>query len=376
MKIAYVYDALYPYIKGGAEKRIWELATRLSDEGHEVHLFTINWWDGSDTIVKNNIHIHGVCLPQEFYYHGRRSINEALYFAFHVLKPLLKHNFDVIDCQQSPYFPCFSSKISSLYTRSHLVITWHEVWGNYWYDYLGAIGVLGKFIEKATARLTQHNIVVSNSTKEHLEGLGLNSQSIEIIYNGIDLQNIRNINPSSDKSDLIFVGRLIKEKGVLTLINAIPDVKKEFPDVKCTIIGDGPEREKLEKQVNSLNLNENISFLGFVEDYNDVLSYMKSSKVFMILSQREGFGIVALEANACGLPVITIKHPRNAICDLIDPYKNGYICASSPRAISDTITVSLRHYRSMRHNCILTASTYDWTDVTRQIGSYYEELIS
>ncbi len=376
MKIAYVYDALYPYIKGGVEKRIWELATRLSDEGHEVHLFAINWWNGSDTIVKSNVYIHGVCLPQEFYCNGRRSIDEALYFAFHVLKPLLRYNFDIIDCQQSPYFPCFSSKISSLYNRSQLVITWHEVWGDYWYDYLGAIGVFGKFVERATARLTQHNIVVSNSTKGYLEGLGLSSQPIEVIPNGIDLQNIRNIKPSSDKSDLIFAGRLIKEKGVLTLIDAIPTVKKEYPNVKCTIIGDGPEREKLEKQVKSLNLDEDILFLGFVEDYNDVLSYMKASKVFTIPSQREGFGIVALEANACGLPVITVKHPRNAICDLIQPQKNGYICAPSPGAISDAIIAGLRHCHSMRYNCISTASTYDWADVARQVEGYYEKLVS
>ena len=186
-----------------------------------------------------------------------------------------------------------------------------------------------KFVERATARLTQHNIVVSNSTQGYLEGLDIAVSPLRL-SNGNRSPIFRNIKPSSDKSDLIFAGRLIKEKGVLTLIDAIPTVKKEYPNVKCTIIGDGPEREKLEKQVKSLNLDEDILFLGFVEDYNDVLSYMKASKVFTIPSQREGFGIVALEANACGLPVITVKHPRNAICDLIQPQKNGYICAPSP----------------------------------------------
>lgn len=375
MKIAYVYDAVYPYIKGGVEKRIWELAIRQSSKGHEVHLFAINWWNGNETIVKDNIYIHGVCVPKEFYVNGRRTINEALSFAFHVLRPLSRYHFDIIDCQQSPYFPCFSSKISSLYNKSHLVITWHEVWGDYWYDYLGAAGFFGKMVERATAHLTQNNVVVSNSTKEYLKNLGLNGESIEIIPNGIDIQNIRNVNPSNDKSDLIFVGRLIKEKGVHTLINAIPAVKEEFPNTKCKIIGDGPEKEKLEKQVKSLDLDNNVLFLGFVEDYKDVLSYMKASKVFAIPSQREGFGIVALEANACGLPVVTINHPRNAICDLIEQKKNGYVCNSSSGAISNAILNGLENCRLMKSDCISTASTYDWDGVVRHVESYYEKIV-
>ena len=49
MKIAFVYDAIYPYVKGGVEKRVWELAVRLSRRGHEVHLFGMKFWDGEDS---------------------------------------------------------------------------------------------------------------------------------------------------------------------------------------------------------------------------------------------------------------------------------------------------------------------------------------
>ncbi len=83
MRIAYIYDAVYPWIKGGAEKRIYEISKRLVDRGHEVHWFGIGWWseDGSKTIDHDGIILHGVCRPMQLYVNGRRSIKEAIYFA-------------------------------------------------------------------------------------------------------------------------------------------------------------------------------------------------------------------------------------------------------------------------------------------------------
>ena len=52
MKIAFVYDVIYPYVKGGVEKRIWELAIRLTSRGHEVHLFGMKFWDGEDNLIR------------------------------------------------------------------------------------------------------------------------------------------------------------------------------------------------------------------------------------------------------------------------------------------------------------------------------------
>ena len=64
MKIAFVYDAIYPYVKGGVEKRIWELAVRLSSRGHDVHLFGMKFWEGGDILVHEGISLHGVCPAQ------------------------------------------------------------------------------------------------------------------------------------------------------------------------------------------------------------------------------------------------------------------------------------------------------------------------
>ena len=79
MKIAYVYDAVYPWIKGGAEKRIWEISKRLVKIGHEVHIFGMNYWNGDAVVLKGGVFLHGVCELKELYVDGRRTIKEAIY---------------------------------------------------------------------------------------------------------------------------------------------------------------------------------------------------------------------------------------------------------------------------------------------------------
>ncbi|MCL0080146.1 hypothetical protein M1O18_04520 [Dehalococcoidia bacterium] len=57
MKIAYIYDAVYPWIKGGVEKRIYEISKRLAERGHEVHWFGLKWRDGENDIVKDGVYL-------------------------------------------------------------------------------------------------------------------------------------------------------------------------------------------------------------------------------------------------------------------------------------------------------------------------------
>jgi len=371
MKIAYIYDAVYPYVKGGVEKRIYEISKRLAEKGHEVHWFGIKWWDGDDAKDQNKVCLHGVCEPKELYVEGRRSIKEALYFAWKLLFRL-KRNFDIIDCQEFPYFPCFSAKFNSLFKRTLLVITWHEVWGNYWYEYLGKKGFFGKTVEKLTTKLTSRNVAVSERTKKELERFGVREE-IEVIPNGIDFWDIQNVRASEEESDVIFVGRLMKEKNVDVLIKAISLVKKEVPDIKCIIIGDGPERRRLENLANDFKINKNIKFTGFLEDYDEVISYEKSSKVFVLPSIREGFGIVALEANACGLPVVTVNHRMNAACDFISN-GNGFTCKFSEEDVAEKILTALDRRKNMARKCIEKAKMYDWDKISSLVESFYGDV--
>ncbi len=325
MRIAYVYDAVYPYIKGGAEKRIYEIGKRLAARGHEVHWYGVKWWEGEEVIQLDGITLHGVCKSKGLYTReGRRSIQEAIYFAVNVFRPLLKEDFDVIDVGNFPYIPAFSCKLISKIKKTPLIITWHEVWDGYWYEYLGAKGFFGKIIEKAVTKLPDKHISVSKRTMEDLSTLGVNNEKIRVVQNGIDFKAIQKIPPNKDECDVLFGGRLIKDKNVDVLIEAIGQLKKRLSDIKCRIIGEGPERENLVSLAGELDLTRNVEFLDFL-DYDDFIGHIKSSNLFVLPSTREGFGIVLLEAMASQTPVIAVKSERSAASEIVNG-ENGFLC--------------------------------------------------
>ena len=373
MKIAFVYDAIYPYVKGGVEKRVWELATGLSRRGHEVHLFGMKFWGGEEISSARGCSCMGSVplknsIPAAGGLSGRLSI-----FSIHLISPLLKERFDIIDCQQFPYFSCFSAKFFSKLKKIPLVITWHEVWGDYWYEYLGWKGFVGKTTERLVARLTSENVAVSKTTAKNLNNLGLRHE-IKIIPNGIDLTRIRSISPSSESRDIIFVGRLIKEKHADLLIHAVTLLQHENPDIRVVIIGEGPEYGKIHNLINDKKIKNTIHLCDFYRNHDDLIAQLKSSKVFVLPSTREGFGITALEALACGLPVVTVDHPANAVRDLITE-NNGFLCSLSAQDLADKISLALQHHTVMRDACIWSAESFDWDCITSDIESYYQSVI-
>jgi len=136
------------------------------------------------------------------------------------------------------------------------------------------------------------------------------------------------------------------------LVNALAEVKEEIPSIKALIIGEGPETQRIKKLTSTLKLDDNITFLGFMDSHNELISYFKSSDVFVLPSEREGFGIVVLEANASGLPVVVVKNPLNAATDLIDEGKNGFIAKASATSIKNRIITALEHKDEMKKQSI------------------------
>jgi glycosyltransferase involved in cell wall biosynthesis len=377
MKIAYVYDAVYPWVKGGAEKRVYELAKRLASRGHEVHWYGMGyWWNekGKKDIEMDGIKLHGVCKPLELYDGERRSIKQALYFAWKLIFKLRANKFDLIDCQGFPFFSCYTAKINSLLGRSTLIITLHEVWNEYWYEYLGRTGFFGKLTEKIMVNLTDKIITVSEKTKKDLKKLKPQEKSI-VIPNGIDLAEINRTQPNMMKSDVIFAGRLIKEKNTELLIKALVQVKNVLPDVKCIIIGDGPEKHNLEKLTNEIGLNKTVEFSGFLEEEPGLISHMKSSQVLVLPSKREGFGMVVIEANACGLPVVVIDHPMNAAKDLIKNNRNGFIAENSEESLAINIIKALESKNEMEDSCKKFAQEYDWDKLINNLEVAYWQFL-
>jgi glycosyltransferase involved in cell wall biosynthesis len=103
----------------------------------------------------------------------------------------------------------------------------------------------------------------------------------------------------------------LKHKNVDILVEAVAILAKDNPSRTCCIVGDGPEKESITTLIQKLDLSKNITLVPFVEDHKMLISFMKSAGVFVLPSSREGFGIVVLEANACGKQVITVDEPDN-----------------------------------------------------------------
>lgn len=371
MKIAFVYDVVYPYVKGGAEKRIYELSSGLTKRGHEVHIFGMKYWDGPDIIEKDGIFYHGVCRPKKLYVNGRRSIFQAIYFSLFLLFPLIKERPSVIDCQAFPYFPVVPSWLASKIIRSRLIVTWHEVWGDYWYDYLGFFGIFGKFIERVVSDLGDVRVVVSNHTKKRLSHLS-DRKKIEIVPNAIDLESISSISPSVESYDIVAVGRLIPEKNFDLLIRAVAIIKEKIPGVSIVIAGDGPCKDQLAGLSHQCGTEGNIKFYGFVESYSHLISIMKSARIFASPSSREGFGISALEAMACGLPVVTVEGEMNAVCDLVAESGCGRIARKDRGSFSEAVADVFNNLENLKSKGPEYSEGYDIDKILHR----YENLLN
>jgi L-malate glycosyltransferase len=372
MKIVFVYDVIYPYVKGGVEKRIRELAVRLTARGHDVHIVGMKDWEGPDILEMDGITLHGICPAQPLYADGRRTIWEAIWFSIRLLPFLNREEFDMIDCQQFPYFPCFPVKLAAVLKKKPFVITWHEVWGNYWYEYLGWKGALGKITERLVAGLTTNIIAVSGTTAKKLGCLGVDD--VRIIPNGIDPVYIRSVPPSTEPSDIIFVGRLIKEKHVDVLVRAFARLLSESPGLTLLVLGDGPERESIRILIKDFAIEDRVLLKPFTDSHDAVISLMKSSHVCAIPSTREGFGIAALEALSCGLPVVTVDHPDNAICELITD-ETGFRSSLSVDDLAGKIRNALSRYPAMKPACIASAEAYDWDRIVDDVEICYFSLV-
>jgi len=368
MRIAYVYDPVYPEIPGGVQMRIWEVARRLAKKGHEIHIFGMHSWDGPKMIMREGVTIHGVCPPMALYRHGRRSFMEAIVFGIAVFIPLTDQSFDLIDCQHFPFFSAFSAKLSSIVRKTALVMTWHEVWGDYWYEYLGRLGGIGKAVELLVARMSPYDVAVSGLTADAFSRMS--GKMCTIIPNGIDRDRILAVQPAKDLSDVIFAGRLIPEKRVDLLIEAIALCKTDLPGIRCVIIGDGPEWEPLRQLARARGVEDQVEFIGALASHDEVFSRMKSSKVFAFPSTREGFGIAALEALACGLALVTVDHPANAAKAFVTT-QQGILSAPSPQAFAQAIRKALVCAPQMKPYGIAFTESYDWQRIADLQEEYY-----
>jgi glycosyltransferase involved in cell wall biosynthesis len=302
MKLAFVSDVIFPYNKSGRSRRLYELANRLSKK-HEVHIYTMKWWEGANHRIENNIHLHAVCKNKPLWIGNKRSIWQAVYFSCRLFFPLLFSKAEIIDCDQYPHFPCYTAKLVSVIRRKPLIITWHEIWGKYWNEYMGIFGYAGRALEWLTGRLTKFNVVNSESTKARLELIS--NQPARLILPGTKIQQ-----GAAKRKGILYVGRISREKNLDTFLK----VARILANETFTVIGSGPDEPQIKGLAESYGLD--IRFLGDVTD-NVLFSQLRSHKFFVSASTREGFSIAVLEAMGSGTPPIVVSHPDNAAVNFV-----------------------------------------------------------
>jgi glycosyltransferase involved in cell wall biosynthesis len=295
MKILHlIYDHMNnPWVGGGGAVRAFELCKRLVRKGHEVTIVSGNY-PGATNGRDDGIN---------FVFMGstKNYVLSTFSYACKAASLVSRHGseFDVIVEDFAPWNPVFSS----LLTKKPVVLHINHregmnLFGRYW-----IAGLPFFIIERFYPLIFRHVTALSEATRTKI---GISTAVI--VPPGIDEGFFEDNSQAFSVGDtdrfLIYIGRLhIKNKGLDTLLNAMKDV-----DTGLLLAGRGKDEGRLKQMSKELSL-KNINFAGFVDE-REKMNLLRSAWAMVLPSRFEGWGIVVLEAAACGKPVIVSDIPE------------------------------------------------------------------
>jgi glycosyltransferase involved in cell wall biosynthesis len=340
MRICLIYDCMFPYTVGGAERWYRNLAERLAADGHTVTYLTLRQWDRGVEPDLGGVEVR-IVGPRMVLYaaSGRRRILPPLVFGLGVLWHLLRHGgrYEVVHTASFPYFSLLAAALARRRRRYRVMVDWHEVWTrSYWREYLGRIsGDIGWLVQWLCVRVPQRAFCFSRLQAAHLHEEGLVGE-VTILpgeYAGpLEPREVRAPEPL-----VLFAGRHIPEKQVSAIPAAIQRARKHLPQLRGLILGDGPERARTQSLVRELGLEDVVGVPGFVATLV-VEEAMASALCLLLPSRREGYGMVVIEAAAAGTPSIVVAGADNAALELVDEGVNGFVAPSaSPEDLARVI---------------------------------------
>jgi glycosyltransferase involved in cell wall biosynthesis len=355
VRVCIVYDCLYPYTIGGAERWSRNLARRLADAGHEVDYLTLRQWPRGERPELSGVRVVPVGPRMQLYADGRRRIAPPLVFGAGVLAHLLRNRrrYDVVHTASFPYFSVLAAAAVRRSGGFRLIVDWHEVWTRgYWREYLGVAGRLGWLVQKRCARVPQTAFCFSRLHAQRLRELGLRSEPrlLEGEFEGpIEPQP-----PVSPEPVAVFAGRHIPEKRVPAVVRAVAEARGRIPGLRGEIYGDGPERDEVLALIEELGLDGVVDAPGFVAE--EVLDERLRRALCLVLpSQREGYGLVVVEASARGVPSVVAAGPDNAATELVEEGVNGFVAPTAePGDLADALVRVHEAGEGLRQ------STADW----------------
>jgi glycosyltransferase involved in cell wall biosynthesis len=324
-----VYDCLFPLTVGGAERWYRNLAERLAREGHEVTYLTRRQWPRSHPPTVPGVRIVAVSPPGDLYTRsGRRRILPPLLFGIGVLWHLLRHGrrYDVVHTASFPYFSVLAAAAARARGRYRLVVDWHEVWSReYWHSYLGPLGAVGWAVQRLCARVDHESFCFSRLHAERLRTIAPRTRPL--VLRGEYAGPTEPRGPEPAEPVVVFAGRHIPEKRVPLLVEAFAIVARHDRELRLEILGDGPERGRVEEAVERHGLRGRVELPGFVAP-QEVDRRLGRALCMVLPSMREGYGMVVVEAASRGVPSIVVSAPDNAAVELVKNGENGFVCAS------------------------------------------------
>ncbi len=362
MKICMLSELFYPYLLGGAERRYYEIAKRLSKK-HDITIYSLRLFGRNDFEHKDGIEIRRVGLKHPM---NKRSMFPLLSFSPALLKAISK-DFDVIDANQG--IASFVGAFKSL-SSVPLVATFHDIYWNQWGEYFNfPLSSAGKFMEFTFSKLKFDRIIANSpETKKKLERLSF-TPPIDVIVSGVDTKFIDNVESAINEYSIVYVGRLVKYKNVDMLLKVVARLKSQFPKIKMKIIGSGPEEDNLKNLSKSLNINA--EFLGFVSE-KEKIAAVKSSSIYVNPSLVEGLGLGLIEAMACKTTIVA----RNLDCYFFCNSGNSMLYTNE-----NGLYLALRkllenpdYRKKLAKQAYKTSLNYSWDITAKKVEQVYKEV--
>ncbi len=329
MRIAQISSYFPPY-PGGQERHVYELAGGLADMGHTVTVITSRNPEGDGP---GEVNYEVIRLP------CRQVGTDALTFSLG--KALKRIDAELLHVH-SPL--SIISTLASVYgRRTPVLVTYH---GDYHKSSLGGniLKSLRNHIQLPfVLRNARMVVTLTEHDSELLVGFGIPRERIEVIRPGLDIKKFGS-NPRSRQPQgmrILYVGRLVHEKGVMELITAFKELTEQVKGVELIVAGKGPALQDMVGLASGLGIGGRVRFLGWVPHVNLINLYNEAT-MLVLPSFSEGLPYAVLEAMAAGRPVISsdvsgmrelITHGVNGL--LYDISERGALVKAMLRLVGD-----------------------------------------
>lgn len=386
MRIGLFSDTYPPFING-VSTSVLMLKQGLEKLGHEVYVVTINSESFCYKEEENILKVPGIpCGIFDYRISG--------VYPLKALKIIKKWNLDVIHTHTEFSIGTFARLISKQYNIP-LVHTYHTMYEEYiYYITKGYFSKASKkLVEYLTLflcdKLVEELIVPTKKTYDLFKEKYKVKRDVNIIPTGIDVSRFYKENIDKEKVNelrhdlklsrfnfnILYVGRIAKEKSIDFLINNFKDIVKKIPRAKLIIVGDGPDMKELIDLVDKNKLNRNCLFTGKVP-WNEVPLYYMLSSVFVTASKSETQGLTVIEAMAASKPVVAINDESFSL--VIESYKDG-ILFNDDKEYKDAIYMLYKD-RKLRDKISLearkTANNYSDLSYAKNVLEVYKKVIN